>query len=328
HFYETFIGAYDRKMKKARGVYYTPQPVISYIVRSIDYLLRERFGKRDGLADKNVYILDPACGTGSFLLEVLRLIRGRIPRAGWSDYVRKYLLHRLFGFELLMAPYIISHLKLGLYLKETGFEFDSRERLGVYLTNTLEPEVGEQERWSFAGAIAEEGWRAQKVKQEEPIMVVLGNPPYSYESANTGEWITSLVRDYYQVDGQPLGERNPRGLQDDYVKFLRFSQWRIEQTGHGIVGMITNHGYLDNPTFRGMRQHLMQAFSEIYVLDLHGNAKKKEVCPDGSKDENVFDIQQGVAIGVFVKTPSPLTPLPKGEENRSLSPRERVGVRE
>ena len=335
HFYETFIGAYDPKMKKSRGIYYTPEPVVSYIVRSIDYLLRERFGRKKGLADPNVYILDPACGTGSFLLEVLKLIRERIPDAGWPDYVRRYLLPRLFGFELLVAPYTISHLKLGLYLKETGFEFgrsfnpltgkEEEERLGIYLTNTLEPEVHGQ--LGFARIIAEEGKRAQKVKKDEPIMVVLGNPPYSGHSANKVKWIGDLVRDYYFVDGKPLGERNPKWLQDDYVKFLRFAQWRIEQTGHGIVGMITNHGYLDNPTFRGMRQQLMKSFSEIYVFDLHGNAKKKEVCPDGSKDENVFDIQQGVAIGVFVKTPSPLTPLPKGEENRSLAHRERVGVR-
>jgi hypothetical protein len=301
HFYETFIGAYDPKMKKARGVYYTPQPVISYIVRSIDYLLKERFGRQNGLADEGVYILDPACGTGSFLLEVLRLLRERVPKAGWNDYIRKYLLHRLFGFELLMAPYIISHLKLGLYLKETGFEFRKGERLGIFLTNTLEPDVAGQQHFPFARAIAEEGRNAQRVKKDEPIMVVLGNPPYSGHSANKVKWIEDRVRDYYSVDGAPLGERNPKWLQDDYVKFLRFAQWRIEQTGHGVVGMITNHGYLDNPTFRGMRQQLMEAFSEIYVLDLHGNTKKREVCPDGSKDENVFDIQQGVAIGVFAR---------------------------
>jgi hypothetical protein len=332
HFYETFIGAYDPKMKKARGVYYTPQPVISYIVRSIDHLLKERFGKVRGLADENVYILDPACGTGSFLLEVLRLIHGRVPRAGWNDYVRKYLLHRLFGFELLMAPYIVSHLKLGLYLKETGFEFGKGERLGIFLTNTLEPDVAEQQHWPFARVIAEEGKHAQRVKKEEPIMVVLGNPPYSGHSANKVKWIEDRVRDYYSVDGAPLGERNPKWLQDDYVKFLRFAQWRIEQTGHGVVGMITNHGYLDNPTFRGMRQQLMKSFSEIYILDLHGNTKKREVCPDGSKDENVFDIQQGVAIGVFAKEETrglnPLSMEEGGRKSAEVSHSELWGVRE
>lgn len=335
HFYETFLGAYDPAMKKARGIYFTPEPVVSYIVRSIDYLLKEKFGKKLGLADENVYILDPACGTGSFLLQAVKLIKDRIPQAAWPDYVRRKLLPRLFGFELLVAPYTIAHLKLGLYLKDTGFEFAETERLGVYLTNTLEPEVHGQ--LGFARVIAEEGKRAQKVKKEEPIMVVLGNPPYSGHSANrswkldkngkrVSTFIGELMQDYYFVDGKSLGERNPKWLQDDYVKFLRFAQWRIGQTGYGIVGMITNHGYLDNPTFRGMRQQLMDAFSEIYLLDLHGNAKKKEVCPDGSKDENVFDIQQGVAIGVFVKLPSLTPPLSQGERERFSSPSGR-GVR-
>lgn len=299
HFYETFLGAYDPKMKKSRGIYYTPAPVVSYIVRSIDYLLKEKFGKSRGLADENVYILDPACGTGSFLLEVLKLIQDRITPGGWETYVRDHLLHRLFGFELLVAPYTIAHLKLGLYLKETGFEFSTDERLGIYLTNTLEPEVHGQ--LGFARIIAEEGKRAQKVKKDEPIMVVLGNPPYKGHSANKGEWIQNLIETYKEGCPELHKPAQAKWLSDDYVKFLRFAQWRIEQTGYGIVGMITNHGYLDNPTFRGMRQQLMQSFSEIHVLDLHGNAKKRKFSPDGSKNENVFDIQQGVAIGLFVK---------------------------
>lgn len=309
HFYETFLGEYDPAMKQARGVYYTPEPVVSFIVHSIDYLLKRKFKNKDGMADRNVYILDPACGTASFLLEVARSIYtsvcGATGKAGWSDYVRKYLLTRVFGFELLVAPYTIAHLKLGLFLhRKTDYTFKEKERLGIYLTNTLEPEVPEikqMPKLPFAQPIAKEGEEAQSIKQEKPIMVVLGNPPYKGHSANKGEWIEGLIRDYYFVDGKPLGERNPKYLLDDYVKFLRFAQWRIEQTGHGIVGMITNHGYLDNPTFRGMRQQLMEAYSEIYVLDLHGNSKKKEVCPDGSKDENVFDIQQGVAIGIFIR---------------------------
>src|SRR5208282_3379122 len=142
------------------------------------------------------------------------------------------------------------------------------------------------------------------VKKHKPVLVILGNPPYSEHSANTGEWISQLVRDYYFCDGKPLGERNPKWLQDDYVKFLRWGQWRIDQTGQGVLAFITNHGYLDNPTFRGMRQNLMRTFDEIYVLDLHGNAKKKETVPNtGEADKNVFDIQQGVAIGIFVKLP-------------------------
>jgi hypothetical protein len=309
HFYETFLGEYDPAMKQARGVYYTPESVVSFIVDSINYLLDKKFKKKPGLADKSVYILDPACGTASFLLEVVKNIHESVCKkgsnAGWSDYVRRYLLPRLFGFELLVAPYTIAHLKLGLYLhSKTDYTFKEKERLGIYLTNTLEPEVPEIKdvlKLPFARPIAKEGEEAQSIKQEKPIMVVLGNPPYKGHSANKGEWIEGLIRDYYFVDGEPLGERNPKYLLDDYVKFLRFAQWRIEQTGHGIVGMITNHGYLDNPTFRGMRQQLMKAYSEIYVLDLHGNSKKKEVCPDGSKDENVFDIQQGVAIGLFIR---------------------------
>jgi len=309
HFYETFLGEYDPAMKQARGVYYTPESVVSFIVDSINYLLDKKFKKKPGLADKSVYILDPACGTASFLLEVVKTIHESVCKkgsnAGWSDYVRRYLLPRLFGFELLVAPYTIAHLKLGLYLhSRTDYTFKEKERLGIYLTNTLEPEVPEIKevlKLPFGRPIAKEGEEAQSIKQEKPIMVVLGNPPYKGHSANKGEWIEGLVRDYYFVDGEPLGERNPKYLLDDYVKFLRFAQWRIEQTGHGIVGMITNHGYLDNPTFRGMRQQLMKAYSEIYVLDLHGNSKKKEVCPDGSKDENVFDIQQGVAIGLFIR---------------------------
>jgi len=309
HFYETFLGEYDPAMKQARGVYYTPESVVSFIVDSINYLLDKKFKKKPGLADKSVYILDPACGTASFLLEVVKNIHESVCKkgsnAGWSDYVRRYLLPRLFGFELLVAPYTIAHLKLGLYLhSKTDYTFKEKERLGIYLTNTLEPEVPEIKdvlKLPFARPIAKEGEEAQSIKQEKPIMVVLGNPPYKGHSANKGEWIEGLIRDYYFVDGEPLGERNPKYLLDDYVKFLRFAQWRIEQTGHGIVGMITNHGYLDNPTFRGMRQQLMKAYSEIYVFDLHGNSKKKEVCPDGSKDENVFDIQQGVAIGLFIR---------------------------
>lgn len=325
HFYETFLAEYDPKMREVRGVYYTPEPVVSYIVRSVDHLLKTKFDKPLGLADPNVLILDPACGTGTFLFCVVKLIYDRMvesgQRGGWNDYVEKHLLPRLYGFELLMAPYAIAHLKLGMLLEETGYEFKSDQRLGVYLTNTLEEAVKTDQALPFAGFITEEANAAAEVKRERPIMVVLGNPPYSGHSANRSEkvvedrttgrvvrrrvktWIGQLVHDYYTVDGKPLGERNPKMLQDDYVKFIRFGQWRIEQTGHGILAFVTNHGYLDNPTFRGMRQHLSAAFSEISVLDLHGNAKKRETAPDGSKDENVFDIRQGVAVGLFVNEP-------------------------
>ena len=329
HFYETFLSAYDPKMREARGVYYTPEPVVSYIVRSVDHLLKTEFQLADGLADSSkvtvatadgpqevhrVQILDPATGTGTFLHGVVDHIAETYAanKGMWSAYVSQHLLPRLFGFELLVAPYAVAHLKLGLQLAESGYDFRSDERLGIYLTNTLEEGDVTAGALPFANWIAEEANAAGKIKSDAPVMVVLGNPPYSGHSANTGQWIKGLLRgmdertgtktgNYFEVDGKPLGERNPKWLNDDYVKFLRFAQRRIEQTGYGILAFITNHGYLDNPTFRGMRQSLMQTFDDIYVLDLHGNSKKKETAPGGGRDENVFDIQQGVALGIFVK---------------------------
>ncbi len=323
HFYEDFLQEYDPKLREVRGVYYTPEPVVSFIVRSIDHILKADFKKPLGLADKDVLILDPACGTGTFLYYVIRHIYDALLQKGqkgqWNSYVSENLLKRVFGFELLMAPYAVAHLKLGLLLQELGYKFDADERLGIYLTNSLEEAVKRaQQVFAFADAITDEGVAAQKIKRDEKIMVVLGNPPYSGHSANRSweikngkrvpTFIGQLLQDYYVVDGKPLGEKNPKWLQDDYVKFIRFGQWRIERTGFGILAFITNHGYLDNPTFRGMRQQLMRTFSEISVLDLHGNSKKKERAPDGSKDENVFDIQQGVGIGVFVKKPGAAGP--------------------
>ncbi|MBN2456412.1 MAG: N-6 DNA methylase [Sedimentisphaerales bacterium] len=320
YFYETFLGEYDSKLKKKRGVYYTPDEVVSYIVRSVDYLLKTKFGLKRGLADESkikdkdlhrLLILDPAVGTGTFLFEVIEQIyKSFIQQKGmWSGYVKEHLLPRIFGFELMMAPYAVAHMKLGLQLAETGYDFTSDERLGVYLTNTLE-EAEETSRTLFAQYLSKEATAANKVKKELPIMVVTGNPPYAGLSANMNDWIDQLLKNklpgengaqsYYEIDGKSLGEKKV-WLQDDYVKFIRFGQLGIEQSGCGILAFITNHSYLDNPTFRGMRQSLMQTFDEIYVLDLHGNSKKKETCPDGSPDKNVFDIQQGVSIGIFVK---------------------------
>lgn len=311
HFYETFLKEYDPKIREMRGVYYTPEPVVSYIVRSIDHLLKTSFGKLKGLADENTLILDPAVGTATFLYMVINEIYQAITRQGqkglWNNYVADKLLPRIFGFELLMAPYAVAHLKLGLLLKETGYQFQTDQRLGIYLTNTLEEAIKRAETL-FARWITEEANAAAEIKKEKPIMVVLGNPPYSGHSANKGECARQLVERYKTVDGKPLGEKNPKWLQDDYVKFLAFGQWRIERTGQGVLGFITNHAYLDNPTFRGMRQSLMSTFTDIYILNLHGNAKKKEVAPDGGKDENVFDIQQGVAIGILVKEPGKTGP--------------------
>ncbi|MBD2571074.1 type ISP restriction/modification enzyme [Anabaena lutea] len=320
HFYETFLAEYDPKMRESRGVYYTPEPVVSYMVKSVDYILKNKFNISKGLADSKkikvpnpqgegtmethqVLILDPAVGTGTFMHSIIDYIYDNFKsqKGMWSSYVSQHLLPRLFGFELLMAPYTVAHMKLGLQLQELGYDFSSDERLRIYLTNTLQEGFQIPPADGFMNRIRDEAEAAKDVKQDVPVMVILGNPPYSYESVNTDPWIVGLVRDYYQVDGKPLGERNPKGLLDDYVKFIRFAQHRVSETGYGIVALITNHGYLDNPTFRGMRQNLMQTFDEIYVLDLHGNSKKKEVCPDGSPDKNVFDIQQGVAISIFIK---------------------------
>ncbi len=352
HFYETFLAAYDPKLRESRGVYYTPEPVVSYIVRSVDFLLKTRFGCPGGLADTatvkyereeesnggkpkkvkatspRVLILDPACGTGTFLYTVIDHIRAEFVRRGnagmWSGYVRNNFLPRLFGFELLMAPYAVAHFKLGMQLaghdltpaqrEKWAYDFSGDERLGVFLTNTLEE--AERRAETLFGplrVITEEANAAAKLKRDLPILVVIGNPPYSGHSANRSweiregnrvpTFIGKLVQDYYTVDGKRLGEKNPKWLQDGYVKFIRWGQWRIERTGAGVLAFITNHGYLDNPTFRGMRRSLMNLFTEIYALNLHGNSKKKETCPDGSKDENVFDIQQGVTLGIFIKEP-------------------------
>ncbi len=302
HFYETFLAAYNPSLRERRGVYYTPEPVVKYIVRSVDHILITRFGRPLGLADKDTLILDPAAGTGTFLYYVIEQIKERFEgqRGLWKSYVEERLLPRIFGFELLMAPYTIAHMNLGLQLKEAGYDFKENERLGIYLTNTLEEAV-EAPPLPFAEFISAEANEAAAIKRDKPIMVVLGNPPYSGHSANKGQWIRDLVRDYYFVDGEPIGERNPKWLQDDYVKFIRFGQWRIEQTGEGVLAFITNNSYLDAPTFRGMRQNLMTTFNDIYILNLHGDSRKSVPSANGQKDENVFDIVQGVSIVILVK---------------------------
>ncbi len=342
HFYEPFLAAYDPALREQRGVYYTPEPVVSYIVRSVDRILQESFNCPAGLADHStssyeyvddehnseqrdshrVLVLDPACGTGTFLYAIVDHIREYYRTSGnvgmWNGYVKEHLLKRLFGFELLMAPYAMSHLKLGMQLaaqdvpaeRRSGWSYDfaNDERLGVFLTNSLE-EAETQGKTLFGPlrVLTEEANAAAALKRDLPIMVVLGNPPYSGHSANASKkngkltWIGRLIEDYKMVDGKPLGEKNPKWLQDDYVKFIRFGQRRIEDTGAGILAFITNHAFLDNPTFRGMRQQLMDSFTEILILDLHGNAKKKERAPDGGADQNVFDIQQGVSIALFVR---------------------------
>lgn len=357
HFYETFLAQYNPKLREQRGVYYTPTPVVDYIVRSVDALLKRDFGLAEGLGDTQkttvttsdeegnriqieaprLLIADPATGTGTFPYQIIRLLRERYASSGntgqWESYVKDHLLHALYGFELMMAPYAIAHLKLSMELggldlpdgseaeqeQKEDLSVTLKNRLNVYLTNTLEDP--QHEIVPLSGpykVISDEAQVAGKIRADYPIVVVLGNPPYSGHSANKNQWIDDLLKgirrdtdgnemkgrtlsNYYEVDGAPLGERNPKWLQDDYVKFIRWAQWRIEKTGAGIVAFITPHGYLDNPTFRGMRQSLSRTFDDIYVLDLHGNTNKKEVAPDGSYDQNVFDIRTGVAIGLFVR---------------------------
>lgn len=311
HFYEDFLKEYDPDLRKKMGAYYTPLPVVRFIVNSIDSILKNSFNLSGGLADTSkllngqhrVQILDPAVGTGTFISATIRSIYESLKKSGqegrWPSYVHNDLLPRLHGFELMMAPYTIAHLKLSLAFKKTGF-WKFHRRLGIYLTNSLEKSSEQQEliSFGFAESIAEEAKEADRIKNETPIMVVLGNPPYSVSSSNKGEWIGKLVNDY-KVG---LKERNIQPLSDDYIKFLRFSEHFVEKNKTGIVAMITNNSFLDGIIHRQMRKHLLETFDSVYVLNLHGNSKKKERAIDGGKDENVFDIQQGVSISLFVRT--------------------------
>jgi len=305
HFYETFLAAYNPKERERRGVYYTPEPVVSYIVRSLNTILKEKFDRPDGFATQSVTVLDPAGGTLTFLAEVAKLAVeeyvSKYGEASKSKFIEDHILRHFYAFELMMAPYAAGHLKMGYLLEELGHKLTGEERLPFYLTNTLEMEELAQTNLPGMVSLSEESHLAGKVKKDKPILVILGNPPYSGHSANKGNWITEQIETYKEVDGKPLGEKNSKWLQDDYVKFIRFAQWKIDQAGEGVVGFITNHSYLDNPTFRGMRQSLMSSFDEMYILDLHGNSLKKEKAPGGSGDKNVFDIRQGVAIAIFVK---------------------------
>ncbi len=328
HFYETFLSEYDPKLRKARGVWYTPKPVVNFIVRAVDDILKTEFDLPQGLADNSkikikvnvqtnkgfqplgeqevhkVQILDPATGTGTFLAEVVKHIHAKFKgqQGIWSNYVETHLLPRLNGFELLMASYAMAHLQMDLLLTETGFKPTKDQRFKIYLTNSLEeshPDTGTL----FANWLSSEANEANFIKRDTPVMCIVGNPPYSGESNNKGEWIMKLMEDYKKEPGgkEKLKERNPKWINDDYVKFIRFSSHLIEKNGEGILAFINPHGYLDNPTFRGMRSHLMDTFDKIYTIDLHGNSKKKETAPDGSIDQNVFDIMQGVSINIFVK---------------------------
>ena len=337
HFYEHFLAAYDKTQKVSRGVFYTPRPVVSYIVRSVDDLLRTEFGLEDGFADVTtwgemakrrkdlevpdgtppdqafVQILDPATGTGTFLVEVIDLIHNTMAakwksqghreekiQTLWNEYVPKHLLPRLHGYELLMAPYAIAHLKIGLKLFETGYRFESDERARVYLTNALEPAGDEELMLDFLPALAHEAKAVNEIKRNQQFTAVIGNPPYSLMSANLEPQHRSLVDPYRFVDGTKIKERGAlqleKNLQEDYVKFIRLAESVIQGAGEGVVGLITNHAYLDNPTLRGLRRSLTNTLPNLWLLDLHGNTRRKERCPLPEPDRNVFDIQQGVAI--------------------------------
>ena len=309
HFYETFLAEYDPQRRVDRGVYYTPPQVISYIVKSVDSLLRTELNRPDGLADDDTLILDPATGTGGFLLTVLDHIRESVTETygtgEWIQYINAQLVKRIFGFELLVAPYTIAHLKLSLFLQAQGWRAD--ERLRIYLTNTLEQPEEMQPSLPFAEFISDEANAALSVKRDEPLLVILGNPPYKRHSANPSRegrrltFIGQLIEDYKQVDGQPIGEATPKALQDDYVKFIRWAQWRIDKNGEGVIGYIVNNNFLDAPTVRGMRQSLLDSFNAIYLLNLHGSNRRTEAVPTAQRDENVFDISQGVCILLCVK---------------------------
>ena len=333
HFYEDFLAAYDPKLRKARGVWYTPEPVVKFIVKAVDEILKTEFDLPKGLADTSktkikvntdntdkrsvtgykqiekevhkVQILDPATGTGTFLAEVVKFIYGKNfknMQGVWSTYVEKDLIPRLNGFELLMASYSMAHLKLDMLLRETGYVAKSNKRLNVFLTNSLEQSITEVPNLFMAQYLTNEGVEANRVKNDTPVMCIIGNPPYSGVSSNNGKWITELIKEYKkEPTGEPLKEKNSKYLNDDYVKFIRHSEYLISKNGEGVLAFISNNGYIDNPTFRGMRSSLSKTFNNIYIIDLHGSAKKRETAADGTKDENVFDIMQGVAIIIAVK---------------------------
>jgi predicted helicase len=335
HFYENFLAEYDPKLRKARGVWYTPEPVVNFIVRAVDDVLKTEFGLTKGLADTSktkikvkvatndkraksgyteyekeihkVQILDPATGTGTFLAEVVKFIYNKNfkrMQGAWSGYVENDLIPRLNGFELLMASYAMAHLKLDLLLRETGYKAKpttdaDAQRFKIFLTNSLEPGISEVPNLFMAQWLTDESMQASQVKENTPVMVILGNPPYAVSSTNKSDFIQNLIADYKK----DLNERKIN-LDDDYIKFIRYGQHFIDKNGEGVLAYISNNSFIDGITHRQMRKHLLESFDKIYILDLHGSAKKKETAPDGSADQNVFDIMQGVSINIFVKTRS------------------------
>lgn len=302
HFYETFLSEYDPKTRAMRGVYYTPEPVVSYIVRSLHGILKEQFKRPDGLANNTVTVLDPAAGTLTFLAESAKLavdeFVSKYGEGGKENFIKEHILKNFYAFELMMAPYAVGHLKMSFLLEELGYRLQKDDRVKLYLTNTLEMEELAQTELPGMGSLSEESHLAGKVKKEQPILVILGNPPYSVSSVNKSDFIEQEMEFYKSL---VRGEKNIQPLSDDYIKFIRFAHWKIDRDGKGIIGMITNNSYLSGLIHRGMRERILDSFSEIYILNLHGNSRIGEKCPDGSKDENVFDIQQGVSIVLFIK---------------------------
>ena len=353
-FYEDFLKAYDKKKKIQRGVFYTPKPVVSYIVRSVHELLQKEFGLEDGLADTTtwgemvkkfpprlpgkdqeeggqglsipegtspdtpfVQILDPATGTGTFLVETIEIIFRTLTakwgqkglskdqqRAAWNDYVPKNLLPRLHGYELMMAPYAIAHMKIGLKLYETGYRFGSDERAHIYLTNALEPPTDIGQLAVFSEALAHEAQAVNDIKRNKRFTVVIGNPPYSVKSYNNGSWIRLQLEDFKKG----LNETK-LNLDDDYIKFLRFTIYLSEISGLGIISMITNNGFLSGVTHRQIRRFIKDAFTDICITNLHGDSRYAEVPPEGWKNDNVFDIKQGVCVWCLIRRP--IGDLPK-----------------
>jgi type I restriction-modification system DNA methylase subunit len=301
HFYETFLAVYNPGERKRCGVYYTPEPVVSYIIRSIHHILKDKFGKPDGLADKSVTLLDPAAGTLSFPSMAIRLAKDELESKGkggiFPGIVKEHILPHFYAFELMVAPYAIGHLKAAIVLEDLGYRLSANERFQFYLTNSLE--MKEVKQIELIPDLTKEGQKAKEIKEKIPILVVCANPPYSVSSENKSEFIEKLMDDYKE---EVKHERNIQPLSDDYIKFIRFAQWKIEQAGKGVIGYITNNSYLPGLIHRGMRHKLLQAFNNIYVLNLHGSTRITESIPNGGKDENVFDIQQGVAIILLVKT--------------------------
>ena len=300
HFYETFLATYNPAERERLGVYYTPLPVVSYIVRSIHKLLKERFGKAEGLATSDVTLLDPAAGTLTFVVQAIKQVQKELEerkKGGLlKSYIEEHILAHFHAFEILVAPYTVGHFKVSMVLEEMGYQFKEGKRFQFYLTNTLE--MKDPKQISFLIDLAKEGQEAKRIKEKVPILVVLGNPPYSVSSENKSEFIENLMDDYKE---DVRDERNIQPLSDDYIKFIRFAHWKIAQAGKGILGFITNNSYLSGVIHRGMRRKLLETFDEIYILNLHGSSRIGEKTPEGGKDENVFDIQQGVTIALFVK---------------------------